>query len=48
MNCLNMETLISLILCLHLMRLKDVHIADTIILILMLLTIAIYFVGRYN
>jgi hypothetical protein len=48
MNYLSLETLKFLILCLHLMKLNDVHIVSFIILILMPLTIAMCFVVRFN
>jgi hypothetical protein len=48
MNYLSLETLKYLILCLHLMKLNDVHIVSFIIVILMPLMIAMCFVVRFN
>jgi hypothetical protein len=48
MNYLTLETLKFLILCLHLMKLNDLHIVSFIILILMSLTIVMCFVIRFN
>jgi hypothetical protein len=45
---LKLGTLKFLILCLHLMKLNDVHIVSFIILILMPLTIAMCFIVRFN
>jgi hypothetical protein len=48
MNYLILETLKFLILCLHLMKLNDLHIVSFIILILMSLTIVMCFVIIFN
>jgi hypothetical protein len=48
MNYLSLETLKYLILCLHLMKLNNMHIVSFIILILMPLMIVMCFVIRFN